>query len=354
MIKRLFWQFFWFFWLAQIATSLLLGLTVWLLQSIAPHSIPFLIQPPNQERSLFPLIMPIIIGGCLSFLFAMLMAAYVTRPIRRLNLAFQAIAEGNLNERIGLSLETAQSELASLAAGFDHMATRLQIQVESQRRLLHDVSHEMRAPLARLQVAIGLIEKSPQHQTELTTRAVADIEQMNTFVNELLTLARLKSEKIIVPSELINIDELLLAISDDARFEATEKKCTIKIDCPANLSLMIHHELLYRALSNVVRNALRYAPKNSIITLRASIKDQAVKIDVGDLGKGVPEDELLSIFDPFVRSTTSEGEGYGLGLAITLSAVQAHGGTVHAENMAQGGFRIQISLPIPATKTVFY
>jgi signal transduction histidine kinase len=75
---------------------------------------------------------------------------------------------------------------------------------------------------------------------------------------------------------------------------------------------------------------------------------------VEDLGKGVPEDELLSIFDPFVRSTTSEGEGYGLGLAITLSAVQAHGGTVNAENMAQGGFRIQISLPIPATKTEFY
>ncbi len=174
---RLFWRFFWFFWLAQVTTTLAVGGSVWLIYRLTSATMPALLQPPQHPPSLFPLLMPMLVGGVVSLVFAGLMAAYFTRPIRRLDQAFKAIAAGQLDERIGGVLGAPDNELTALGPGFDHMAGRLQALVESHRRLLHDVSHEMRAPLARLQAAAELMGKSPQRIAELSERQQRDIER---------------------------------------------------------------------------------------------------------------------------------------------------------------------------------
>lgn len=309
-------------------------------------AVPVLMQPPPHPPSLFPLLMPMLVGGVVSLVFAAGMAAYVTRPIRRLDQAFQSIADGKLDERIGEALGRSRNELTALGAGFDRMAARLQTLVESQRRLLHDVSHEMRAPLARLQVTADLMERSPQQRAELTARLHADIERMNHLVNELLTLARLETGNTGMQPERILLHELLDAIASDAQFDAAQKHCEIVVDCPPTLELVVHHELLHRAIDNVVRNAIRHAPGHSRIALRGSVDERQAQIAVEDQGEGVAEAELMSIFDPFVRGAKTRGEGYGLGLAITRRALEAHGGTVASENLAEGGFRILMRLSL--------
>lgn len=343
---RLFWRFFWFFWLAQVATSLAVGGAVWLLLPIPDAAVPVLMQPPPHPPSLFPLVMPMLIGGVVSLVFAAVMAAYVARPIRRLDQAFQSIAEGKLDERIGEALGRSCNELTALGSGFDRMAARLQSLVESQRRLLHDVSHEMRAPLARLQAAADLMERSPQQHDELTARVHADIERINRLVNELLTLARLETGNTGGQPERILLRELLDVIAGDARFDAIQKQCEVLVNCPPTLELIVHHELLHRAIDNVIRNAIRYAPERSHIALRGSVDGRQVQITVDDQGKGVADEELVTIFDPFVRGAKTAGEGHGLGLAITRRALEAHGGTVVAANLAEGGFRICMRLPL--------
>ncbi len=343
---RLFWRFFWCFWLAQVATSLAVGGAVWLLQPMPEATVPVLMQPPPHPPSLFPLLMPMLVGGVVSLVFAAVMASYVTRPIRRLDQAFQSIAEGKLDERIGEALGTSRNELTALGSGFDRMAARLQKLVESQRRLLHDVSHEMRAPLARLQVAADLMERSPQQRAELTARLHADIERMNRLVNELLTLARLETGNTIGQPERIQLHELLDAIAGDAQFDAARKQCEVLVSCPPALELTVQHELLHRAIDNVIRNAIRHAPDRSYIALRGSVDEGQIQITVDDQGKGVADEELMTIFDPFVRGATTAGEGHGLGLAITRRALEAHGGSVVAANLAEGGFRIRMRLPL--------
>lgn len=341
---RLFWRFFWFFWLAQIATSLAVGGAVWLLRPMPEASVPTLMHPPPHSPSLFPLLMPMLIGCVVSVVFATAMAAYITRPIRRLDQAFQAIADAKLDERIGEALGRSQNELTALGPGFDRMAARLQTLVESQRRLLHDVSHEMRAPLARLQVAADLMERTPQRQAELTVQLHADIERMNRLVDELLTLARLETGNKVGQTERIFLHELLDVIAADGEFDAAQKQCEILVDCPDTVEISVYSELLYRAIDNVVRNAVHHTPEGSQILMRVAHEGIHIRIDVEDQGQGVAEHQLATIFDPFVRAAYA-GEGYGLGLAITRRAIEAHGGTVVAENLTEGGFRISLRLP---------
>lgn len=342
---RLFWRFFWFFWLAQVATSLLVGVAVWALRPIPEAVVPAMMQPPPNPPSLFPLVMPIALGGVISLVFAGLMASYVTRPIRRLDQAFQAIADGRLEERIGEALGTSRTELTALGTGFDRMADRLQILVDSQRRLLHDVSHEMRAPLARFQVAIDLMERSPQRQTELRAQLHADINRLNHLVDELLTLARLEAGSASEQREQVLLHEILSAVAEDARFDAGLKQCEIVVDCPIDLELSAKPELLHRAIDNVARNAIRHAPAQSHILLSGRAVDRNIRIDVEDQGPGVAESELSKMFDPFVRGIATQGDGYGLGLAITRRAIETYGGSVVAVNRPEGGLRVSLKVP---------
>jgi two-component system OmpR family sensor kinase len=340
---RLYWRFFRFFWLAQVSTALVMAAAAWLLRVPPLPNLPLL--PPPHPPAVFPLLVPMLIGGVISLLFAALMASYVTRPIRRLDAGFKAIADGRLDERIGDALGGSRDELTALGSGFDRMASRLQALVESQRRLLHDVSHEIRAPLARMQAAVDLMDRAPERREELTARLHTDIERAGRLVNELLTLARLEGGGTVGPLQGVILNDLLENIADDARFDAGLKDCDVRVLCPPDLEIQAHPELLHRAVDNVMRNAVRHAPSGSVISLQAIRVEARVLIDVEDQGEGVAARDLANLFDPFFRGAGERDEGYGLGLAISRRAIDAHAGSISASNLAAGGFRISIQLP---------
>jgi len=342
---RLFWRFFWFFWLAQVSTSLAVGVSVWLLYRVSGAAMPALLQPPLHPPSLFPLLMPMLVGAVVSLVFAGWMAAYVTRPIRRLDQAFKAIAAGRLGERMGGVLGTPDNELTALGPGFDQMATRLQALVESHRRLLHDVSHEMRAPLARLQAATELMGKSPQRIAELSERQQRDIGRMNDLVGELLTLATLETAGNAGEQTDLTLLELLQGVAQDARFDAGPKRCEVALECNASIAIRGNPELLHRAIDNIVRNAVKHAPDGSTVFIHASLSSGQAQIDIIDGGGGVAADELDRIFEPFMRGSNAVASGHGLGLAIARRAIQAHGGQVSAQNTQAGGLCVSIRLP---------
>lgn len=370
-LGRLFWKFFFFFWLAQLVTSFGVGAAIWMLRpepgpraaALAPP--PALVQPsphppyrsfgaagPHARawwRPMRPLRspwVPLLAGGAVSLLFAALLAWYFARPIRNLRTAFDSVAHGQLDTRIGATMGGRRDELADLGKDFDRMAERLQRLVEGQQRLLHDVSHELRAPLARLQAVSDLLRQQPERAAELLERLERDTGRMDRLVGELLTLARLEAGTAGRMDETVDLAELLHGIAEDARFEARPRQCRVELELQQPLMLRGNGELLHRAIENVVRNALRHSPDGGRIGLAARRHGPTITLEISDEGAGVAEPELASIFEPFVRGQAAAPfAGYGLGLAITRRVVLAHGGDIHANNQPGGGLRIVLRLP---------
>jgi two-component system OmpR family sensor kinase len=362
---RLFWKFFFFFWLAQLLTALGVGIAIWAHfpgrsgghppPPPPPHEFGMMLgerefppppPTPPPPRSILPPMMPIVAGSLVSLLFAALLAWYFSRPIRSLKQAFAAAAEGHLDTRAGPAMGTRRDELADLGADFDRMAARLQSLIDGQRRLLHDVSHELRSPLARLQAAADLIQQRPERTAELMTRIERDIGRMDTLVGELLTLARLESGTQEGDLMAVDLNELLEAIADDARLEAESRRCVLQLNLAAVATVQGQPELLQRALENVVRNALRHTPDGSCVSLSSTIAAGNCCVEVADQGPGVAADELAAIFEPFRRGANADGfAGHGLGLAITHRVIEHHGGTVIASNRPEGGLSVVCCLP---------
>ncbi|MBU0753487.1 MAG: HAMP domain-containing protein [Gammaproteobacteria bacterium] len=363
---RLFWKFFFFFWVAQVLTSAGVGLTIWLQQperNLAagefdhgpPRRGPSEWQHPPPPRppqgrpppahSPMPLL-PILSGSVVSVFFAALLAWYFAKPIRGLRTAFESVAAGRLQTRIGASMGNRNDELADLGSGFDRMANRLESLLEAQRRLLHDVSHELRSPLARLQAAADLVRQQPDRAAEFIERIERDTGRMDKLVGELLTLARLDSGMTGNIEEAVDLCDILADISDDAYFESEQKQCSMDLDIASALNVRGSHELLYRAIENVVRNAVLHSPQGGRISIFAQAKEGRVRMVVADNGAGVPESDLAAIFDPFVRSGSGRSPGgYGLGLAITRRIIEAHHGSVCAANGSEGGLVVVMELP---------
>lgn len=363
---RLFWKFFFFFWVAQVLTSAGVGVAVWLDQlernpeaSIFDHRPPphppehagLERLPPPREGRLPPPhhpvpLVPILSGSVVSLLFAALLAWYFAKPIRGLRAAFESVASGKLQTRIGTSMGQRRDELADLGSDFDRMADRLESLLEAQRRLLHDVSHELRSPLARLQAAADLVRQQPERAAEFVERIERDTGRMDKLVGELLTLARLDSGMPGNAEETLDLSDMLAEITDDSTIEAERKHCSIDLDVNGALVARGSHELLYRAIENVVRNAVLHSPEDGRVSIAAQSEDGRLHIAIADNGPGVPEGDLAAIFDPFVRSGSGQSiAGYGLGLAITRRVVEAHGGSVSAANRSEGGLIVKLELP---------
>ncbi len=296
----------------------------------------------------------LMIGAVASLAVSAVLAGYLTRPIRALQWAFGAAASGRLETRVGPRIGRRRDEIADLGRDFDRMAARLEALVSAQRRLLHDVSHELRSPLARLEAAIGLARQDPARVEASLERIEREAARLDELVGEVLTLARLETRSQRSLSERVDLAELVASIGDDARFEAQASGRKVVLEVPESLAVKGNPELLHRAVENVVRNALKYTAQGSevSIVLRSS-GDRAV-LEVTDRGPGIPESELGRIFEPFYRVGNDDpragfarsAKGFGLGLAIAQLAVQAHGGAIRAANSPGGGLRVEISLPI--------
>ena len=356
---RLFWKFFFFFWLAQVVTAVGVGGAIWLEHAehwgdggppppasfAAAHPPPPAERPPPPHRLPLPLL-PILAGGLVSLLFAALLAWYFAKPISRLRKAFEAVAGGQLDTRIAAAMGRRDDELADLGADFDRMAGRLESLLMAQRRLLHDVSHELRSPLARLQAAADLLRQQPERAGEFIERIERDTRRMDHLVGELLTLARLDAGMVGRREDRVDVRELICDIAEDASFEAAGRHCTIAIEQVATSIAEGNHELLYRAFENVIRNAVKHSPEGGLVSISTEAEAGRLRVLVADQGAGVVEADLGAIFEPFVRSDRDHLPlGYGLGLAITRRVIEAHGGSVKAINRPTGGLLVVLELP---------
>ena len=354
---RLFWKFFLFIWLAQMAGIVGVGTYFWFERQQAEppgaEAAPFAMRPggaeplppphrrPHHPR---PPVAPMLSALIVSLVSAFALAWYFAKPIRHLRRAFAAAAGGDLGVRVGASMGGRRDELADLGRDFDHMTERLGHLVEGQKRLLHDVSHEMRSPLARLQAAIGLARQQPEHLDKTLERIEREGERLDVLVDELLTLSRLEAGVTGVV-EAVDMQELLETIVDDARFEGAARQVGVELLAAALPEVRANPELLHRAVENVVRNALHHSPAGGVVRVAAEVAGNRLRLCVSDQGPGVPEDALDEIFRPFFRGAgQSSGGGYGLGLAISERVIAAVNGQIRAKNGESGGLSVEIEL----------
>ena len=288
---------------------------------------------------------PIVAAVLASTLFAVLLAWYFSRPIRALRQAFEAAAGGDLAPRFNKKSGIYRSELNDLGRDFDRMAARLRNLIDGQTRLLHDVSHELRSPLARLQAAIGLAHQQPDKTTASLERIERESVRMDKLVGELLTLSRLEVGALSAAQEEISMAELLDQIVGDAAYEAASQQRSVVMHGEADMIVSGHADLLARAIENVVRNAIKHSPEGGEVQIDVQPQAHQLRIRVLDSGPGVADADLADIFRPFFRSSSACAEGHGLGLAIAQQVVLAHSGTIHATNRPEGGLCVELTLP---------
>ncbi|MFA7386261.1 MAG: ATP-binding protein [Thiohalobacteraceae bacterium] len=298
------------------------------------------------------LALPVLVAALVSGLVCFLLARYLTLPLRRLRDAAGEYAQGNLALRVAPGLGDRRDEIADLAHDFDRMAEQLTALLHSHKRLLGDVSHELRSPLARLQVALELARtRSDATVHKELDRIALEAERLNEMIGQLLALARLEAQDHPSGRESVDMRALLQGVVDDARFEAVDQSRRIELHAPDALYVYGDPRLLHSALENILRNALRHTAEHSSIDIRLQPDGERpgfLRVDICDRGPGVPEPLLTALFEPFVRADTARSRqqgGAGLGLAIAQRAIRLHGGEVRAENRAAGGLRVIVRLP---------
>ncbi|EGY02640.1 sensor histidine kinase [Nitrospirillum viridazoti Y2] len=285
-------------------------------------------------------------------IFGAVLAWYLLAPIRRLRQGFDRIAAGDLSVRLAPGMGGRHDEIADLARDFDVMAERLQQSIHARERLLHDVSHELRSPLSRLQLAIGLARQDPARVPGSLDRIEYEGRRLDSVVRELLSLARAESGH--APGDdYFDLTGVLESVLADARFEAEAIGVRIVSGLDSSVAseeapnLHGNAELTRWALDNVVRNALRFSTRGQSVQVRHAYDDatRRFEIEVADEGPGAPSSLLPNLFEPFVRADRAS-PGFGLGLAVAKRAVLAQGGKIEAANRPAGGLVVRISLPV--------
>jgi two-component system sensor histidine kinase CpxA len=264
-----------------------------------------------------------------------ILALSLAAPLRRLRAVVERFGAGDLAAR---SRSRRGDEIGELSRSFDEMADRIETLLGAERRLLQDVSHELRSPLARLGFALELARTAPDREGALA-RARKEADRMAVLIGELLELTRAEGDSAEADAEEIALDDLLREIVRDAALEAEARGCLLILHTESSIVVPGRRELLRRAVENVVRNAIRHAPERTAVEIDLARNGQVATILVRDRGPGVPDDRIEAIFRPFFRvddDRSRAGGGVGLGLSIARRAVSLHGGTISARNAAPG------------------
>lgn len=283
-----------------------------------------------------------------SLVFASVLAWSISHPIKLLLEHLKRAADGDLQTRVSPKIGSGHDEFSDLGEAFDLMATRLNNMIKSQSNMLHHVSHELRSPLARIQMAVGLVMQNPKKLQDCMQRVELEAIRMEKMIAELLEIFRLESGMQKLRRTEVDMVTLLKTIISDVQFERQDARIQLLLP-KAGVVVSGHLELLQRAIENVIRNAVKYGPPEGVVTveLQLSTRTGEVVVEVQDQGRGVAQQELLQIFKPFVRGReTTQIEGHGIGLAITKHIVEAHGGFVKAANLNPAGFMLRIHLPV--------
>ena len=337
----LFWKVFAACWF----TAVLTGVGINVIARLFPAFIELPPTPPSVEQSV---LLPALTGGLIAAALSAALAWSLSKPLRLLSQAFSAAAAGQLDMRIMHRLGQQRDEFADLARDYDSMAQQLQSLLGAQRRLLHDVSHELRSPLARLQIAAGLLQQSPDGVVQAVKRIEREVHRLDQLVGEVLTLARLESGVSLGPPNEIDVIGLLTSVADDARFEARAQDKDLRSEAShATLLIRGHGELLLRAFENVVRNAVKYTARGSCVEVQTRVHRTELVVRVLDRSADVSAVTVQHMFEPFVRGeNNTQIAGFGLGLAIARRSMQAHGGDITADVREGGGLMLVMTLEL--------
>ena len=291
------------------------------------------------------------IASVISAFFSLLLAAYIAAPLSRIRANARRVARGDLDARIGTLTFGRSAEMLSLASEFDQMAARLKELVEGQRRLIRDVSHEMRSPLARLQVALELARAQTHGDAKVQIERIElESHRLEEMIAQAIQLSRMEmTTPSTVERESVALDELIADIAADAAFEAQAQHCSLYIAQSAPLLVRAESDLLASAIENVVRNAVNYTTPDSTIRIRLDRVEQQARLRVIDAGPGVSAADCARIFEPYFRTDSArqrKSGGSGLGLAIAKRAVERQGGRIRAVNADGGGLEVEILLPL--------
>jgi two-component system sensor histidine kinase CpxA len=289
------------------------------------------------------------------------LARYLVAPVDRLRLAIRQMAAGDLDVRVLPALRGRQDDLGLLAADLDAMAQRLRQLLETKQQLLRDVSHELRSPLTRLQLALSLARREHSGADRYLVRIACEAERLEQLIARTLKLVRLeRPANALIEQRRVDVSELLHHIASDVAIEADARDCLVNVQAPEGLLVCGDRELLRSAFENVIRNAVRFSPAGAVVVVSARRVPQrqmgdSIEIAVHDSGPGVPEKDLGLIFEPFYRVDAARehqgAAGEGLGLAIAARALGVHGGAISAHNMPGGGLAVVVTLPFCDTQT---
>jgi two-component system, OmpR family, sensor histidine kinase CpxA len=290
-----------------------------------------------------------------SGLMCYLLARSMTRPVSRLRTAAQSLAAGDLSARTGAPPSGRRDELTELMRDFDRMAERIEGLVDSQSRLLKDVSHELRSPLARLSVALGLARQRATPEVEGSlNRIELEADRLNQLIQRLLTISRLESGTDGLRKTKLSLRELVEQVAHDAEYENSGRGCRVTTPTGAADEFLVDADpdLLRSAIENVIRNATRYTAEGTTVEVRLERQPAAngeeIVVRVRDSGPGVPNEALQKIFEPFYRIDDARNRqtgGAGLGLSIADRAIRLHGGQLRASNRKEGGLEVEIRIP---------
>lgn len=304
--------------------------------------------PAEDRRSRMQILLLVELSACLALSYAI--ARYLSRPISQLRRIAGRLAKGDLAARVGPRFDSRRDEAADLVREFDLMADRIGALVTAQRRLIGDVSHEIKSPLGRLSIALELGKREAgDHAPRQFDRMRREIDNIARLVEELLTLARLDSAGASLPDERFDLGDLLADVVADIAFELPDRADDLALD-PVDQPVPVRGDrnLMGRAIGNVVRNAVFYTMPGARISLSCTTETGRSRVVIADQGPGVPEPALPRLFDPFYRTDDARNRrtgGTGIGLAICRSAVLLHGGTVTASNLVPHGLSVVIELP---------
>jgi two-component system sensor histidine kinase CpxA len=280
-----------------------------------------------------------------------LLTRYITAPILRLRAASQQLASGDLSTRASSNIASRQDEIGDLLRDFDAMASRIEALVSGQRQLISDVSHELRSPLARLNVALDLGRQRKGNDPAFD-QMEQDLALLNEMIGRLLTIAKLDVSARQVPMVQVDLTELVSQIVRDANFEARVLDRGVQLTAEGPYFVRGNAELLHGAIENVVRNAIHYTEPGTSVEVSIQVvrqpKKSILRIAIRDYGPGLPESELVNIFRPFYRVADArdrQSGGTGLGLAIADRVIRTHGGTISAQNATPPGLLVEILLP---------
>ncbi len=332
-MSRLFTTIFLWFWLTLLAVALVLA--------------SFVVHAGFGYHALFRLsIHDLVLFSIAGAIFCYFISRYLTKPLNKLGEAAAGIAEGRLDTRVDPSLKKRRDEIADLAANFDIMAERIEALITGQRRLLGDVSHELRSPLSRLMVALSLVKLGPAEEAaENLERIGLEARRLDTLIGQLLALTRIDSGVDRGSPMPFDFTSLVQEVANDGNFEARARNRSVVIQQADACAVNGFEELMRSAVENIVRNAIRHSAEGTAVEISLRVNGSRAVLQVRDYGPGVPENMLSEIFQPFRRVANGNSDGAGLGLAIAERAVTVHRGTLRATNAPGGGLMVEIDLP---------